>query len=133
MAVLALKLGAAQVQIFRPYPDEVPWDLLVGDAADRPEYGASAQMRVAKLDDEVIAVYVLEASEPLVYYLATLVVAPGYRRRGLGRWLLGHAIGLAESKGGRELRVRGGQGERFLLAHHFEHLGDELRFVFIPE
>ena len=40
------------------------------------------------------------------FELCNLAVAPGLRGKGLGRWLLGHAIGLSETKGGREILVR---------------------------
>lgn len=128
-----MKPGPADVRIFPPYPDEVPWDLLA-DADGRPaEFGAAAQLRVAKFDGEVVGVYVVEPDEPLVYCLRALVVATPYRRRGLGRWLLGHAIGLAESKGGRELRVSARCAAGFFRAQHFESVGAQLRLPFTPE
>jgi len=120
------------VRIFRPYPDEIPWELLHGDASDR-DYPESAQMRVAKLGAEVIGVYVVEPEEALRYRLLDLVVAPGYRGHGLGRWLLGHAIGLTESRGGRELLVRGRAPRRFFASVGFEPDGTDLRLVLTPE
>lgn len=94
------------VNIFRPYPDEIPWELLLladPDESSVYEYADADYMRVAKLDDEAIGVYVVRALSPTVYELCNLAVAPSWRGRGLGRWLLGHAIGIAESKGGREI------------------------------
>jgi len=121
------------VRIFRPYPDEIPWELLRRDDAPDREYPESAQMRVAKLGAEVIGVYVLEPAETLRYRLLDLVVAPGYRGRGLGRWLLGHAIGLTESRGGRELLVRGQAPHRFFASIGFEPDGTDLKLVLTPE
>ncbi len=97
------------VNIYRPYPDEIPWELLLLADPDENrvhEYADADFMRVAKVDDEAVGVYVVQALEATVYELRNLSVAPAWRRRGLGRWLLGHAIGIAESKGGREIVLR---------------------------
>ena len=44
-----------------------------------------------------------ESSE--LFELGMVMVLDTYQRNGVGRWLIGHAIGVAESKGGRELLV----------------------------
>lgn len=90
-------------------------------------------MRVAKHQGEVIGVYVIEPVDPLRYRLLELAVAPGYRGKGLGRWLLGHAIGLAESKGAREILVRGQTSRRFFATVGFEADGADLKLVLEPE
>ena len=98
------------VQIFRPYPDEIPWELLrLADADEEPvfDYVDADYMRVAKHHDEPVGVYVVRALGPTVFELCNLSVAMPFRRKGLGRWLLGHAIGISESKGAREILVRG--------------------------
>ena len=95
--------------IYRPYPDEIPWELLrVADAdEDRLiDYVDADYMRVAKYADEPVGVYVIRSLTPISYELCNLAIDPGFRNKGLGRWLLGHAIGLAETKGGREILVR---------------------------
>ena len=120
-------------QVYRPYPDEIPWELLQGDDAPPPDLSETAQMRVAKLDGEVIGVYVIEPVDVLCYRLVDLVVAPPCRGRGLGRWLLGHAIGLAESKGAREIVVQGQRRRRFFAGVGFEPDGENLRLTLTPE
>ena len=136
------------VNIYRPYPDDIPWELLLLADPDESriyEYADADYMRVAKLEDESIGVYVVRALSPTVYELCNLAVAPAWRRRGLGRWLLGHAIGIAESKGGREIVVSipvpgGGHapppsaGWRGLFERTGFVAGDrELRLVLTPE
>ena len=119
-------------RIFRPYPDEIPWELLPDDAA-KVGYRDDARMRVAKLGAEVIGVYVIEPVNELCYRVLELAVAPGYRSHGLGRWLLGHAIGLAESKGAREILVRGQSRRRFFAGIGFVEDGADLKLVLTPE
>jgi GNAT superfamily N-acetyltransferase len=136
--VLALKPGSdfdpRDVRIFQPYRDEIPWELLgEGDTMDHA-VADGERMRVAKFSDEVIGVYVIVPQGPLSYRLELLVVADAFRRRGVGRWLLGHAIGLAESKGGRELVVSTRGNVRLFVAAGFEtHRAAELRLLFTPE
>jgi GNAT superfamily N-acetyltransferase len=119
-------------RIFRPYPDEIPWELLPDDAA-KVGYPDDARMRIAKLGAEVIGVYVIEPVNELCYRVLELAVAPGYRSHGLGRWLLGHAIGLAESKGAREILVRGQSRRRFFAGIGFVEDGADLKLVLTPE
>jgi GNAT superfamily N-acetyltransferase len=101
---------ARDARIFRPYPDEVPWDLLESVGADSEvlrQVQEQNLVRVAKLQERVIAAYAIRPLTPTCFELVALAVAEGYRGKGLGRWLLGHAIGLAESRGAREIRFRG--------------------------
>jgi predicted N-acetyltransferase YhbS len=62
-----------------------------------------------------------------------LAVAEGCRRQGLGHWLLGHALGLAESKGAREVVVRGHRGRRFLARVGFRVDGPDQTLSLTPE
>jgi GNAT superfamily N-acetyltransferase len=94
--------------IYRPYRDEIPWELLLVADPDEERvngYAYGEFMRVAKIDDKVVGVYVIQAVTPTRYQLRNLAVSEGYRRKGLGGWLLGHAIGIAETKGAREIYV----------------------------
>lgn len=126
------------VQLYRPYADEVPWELLLladPDEARLHGYLDADFMRVAKYLDEAVGVYVVVPLEPTVYELKNLAVHPDWRDRGLGRWLLGHAIGIAESKGGREILVRDApRNARGLFERlGFAPEGDDLRLVLMPE
>ena len=95
-------------RILRPYPEELPWDLLLDADPSRERverYLGDDYTRIAKYDDRVIGVYALARHSPTVFELMNIAVAEEFRGTGLGRWLLGHAIGLAESKGARVVEV----------------------------
>lgn len=129
---------AQDVEIYRPYPDEIPWDLLsLGEADDERllENADADFMRVAKYQDQAVGAYVIQPESPTVYVLRNLAVDPAWRRRGLGRWLLGHAIGISESKGAREILVRQApRNVRGLFERiGFRPEGDDLRLLLIPE
>lgn len=87
-------LAPRDARIFRPYPGEAPWP-----DAD-PDW-----TRVAKVDDAVVGAYEIERTAPLRFRIKALWVEPVFRGNGLGRWLLGHAIGTAESQGAREIEA----------------------------
>lgn len=128
----------SDVRIYRPYPDEVPWELfasadesLLREAMDR------SLLRVGKLGGEVLGAYALLPRGATGFELIALVVADAWRRRGLGRWLLGHAIGLAETKGGREIAAAGAgldhAARRFLASAGFEPHEHGMRLLLTPE
>ena len=81
------------VRVFPPFANEVPHDIVGGDF-DLDD------VRVAKLDGRVIGAYRLMPAGS-VFRIRILVVYEGHRRRGVGRWLLRHALGIAEARGGR--------------------------------
>lgn len=122
--------------IYRPYSDEVPWELLLSGDPDEERitsYLDTDFVRVAKHDGEVAGVYVVAAESATRFALRNLVVAPGWRRRGLGAWLLGHAIGLSESKGAREIVVRDVRPSTFFTRVGFRADGDDLLLTLLPE
>lgn len=128
------------VSIFRPYPDEVPWELLADggvDDAALADVMRQNYLRVAKLQDRVVGTYGIRPETATRFELVTLIVTAGFRRQGLGRWLLGHAIGLAETKGGREVVVRAPRidhpGGRFLDRMGFRGTDGDRRLELVPE
>jgi ribosomal protein S18 acetylase RimI-like enzyme len=105
------RFNPREYQISRPTPQDVPWPLLLD--ADPSEarvrgYLDAELFRVAWRNGEIVACYVLVAHEPTRYELMNIAVTPALRGSGLGRWMLGHAIGLAESKGARTIEVATG-------------------------
>ncbi len=80
-----------------------------------------------------MGVYVAEPVGLLTFRIVDLAVAEGWRRRGIGRWLLGHAIGLAESRGAREVQVANPSPRRFFASIGFVDSGDHMRFQITPE
>lgn len=109
-----------QVGIFRPYAQEMPWP----DA--NPEW-----TRVAKLGGDIIGAYEIAPLAPTRFQMVALSVAPAWRGRGLGRWLLGHAIGTAESQGARE--VEAATQSPFYEGYGFSEHSGRLVFPLSPE
>ena len=95
------------VRIVPPFPHEVPHEI-VGVGGDGDD------VRVAKLDGSVIGAYRLALAAGGRFEIKALVVGEGYRGRGVGRWLLRHAIGIAESRGGRVIEAPCGAPAAFL-------------------
>jgi len=115
------KFDPRDARVLRPYPEEVPWDLLLGADPSRARiesYLSNDFTRVAKLGDEVIGVYVLARHDPITFELMNIAVRDDYRGKRLGRRLLGHAIGLAESKGARLIDVGTGNSSFAALAFY---------------
>ena len=113
------------VDVYPPYPHEDP-GRLVGTA------DVGELVRVAKLDGRVIGAYRLVRTGETRFEIKALVVDENYRRHGIGRWLLGHAIGIAELKGGRVIDAPLA-GEGFFAQSGFEPVGDMLRLSLTPE
>jgi ribosomal protein S18 acetylase RimI-like enzyme len=107
-------------RILRPYPEELPWDLLLDADPSRARverYLSDTLTRIAKHDDAVIGVYAMQQSDGTTFELMNIAVAEAYQGTGLGRRLLGHAIGLAESHGARVIDV--GTGNSSFAALRF--------------
>jgi N-acetylglutamate synthase-like GNAT family acetyltransferase len=124
------------LETFRPWDHEMPWDLLLLGGADRQalqEVVALELVRVAKLEGRIVAAYGIRPETPTCYELVALTVEDVWRGRAFGRWLMGHALGLAESRGGREVVVRGQRYADFLRRFGFEPSGNDLRLELTPE
>lgn len=113
------------VDVYPPYPHEDPRHLV--GTADVGEL-----VRVAKLDGRVIGAYRLVRTGETRFEIKALVVDENHRGHGIGRWLLGHAIGIAELKGGRVIDAPL-RAERFFAQSGFEPAGDILRLSLTPE
>ena len=127
---------ARAVDIYRPYPDEIPWQLLLQADADEHrvrQYADPDWTRIAKFDGEVVGAYVVRANTPLEYQILNLVVAAPYRGKGLGSWLLGHAIGISESKGAREIVTMGFARTSLFARVGFEPASEQARLTLMPE
>ena len=117
-----------QVPIYRPYPDEVPWSLLP-DGFAAPDLNL---MRIAKVEGEVIGVYVVDKVSALHHRIQALAVARGRRGQGLGRWLAGHAIGICESKGARLISAPPAASKLFLHLG-FQPIAGGYQLALLPE
>ena len=124
-----------EARILRPYPEEVPWDLLLDADPSRARvesYLSDTLTRIAKRDDDVIGVYALKQMDAITFELMNIAVAEAYQGTGLGRRLLGHSIGLAESNGARVIDVGTGNSSfdalRFYQRAGFRVVGVETDF-----
>ncbi len=88
--------------VFRPRWDERPTCLLACKFEKEEELD---WVRVAKHKNAVIAAYRIEALGTNNYAILALAVDEDYRGYGLGRWMLLHALGLIESKGGQTVHA----------------------------
>lgn len=122
-------IGVADVTVYRPFPGEVPCDLVGADAP-------LDDVRIAKVDgpgspSRVVGAYRLVQLDAERFAIRALGVYPAYRRAGIGRWLLGHAIGIAESRGARIVDAEGPPG--FLQPVGFTPRAGGYRLVLTPE
>ena len=90
-------------------------------------------VRVAKYQGRVIGAYRIERLNSLVYKIGQIGVDVPYRGNGLGSWLLAHAIGIIESKGGREVVVNSELRSLFSRIGFAEKSATELVLTLKPE
>lgn len=67
-----------EARILRPYPEEVPWDLLLDADPSRARvesYLSDTLTRIAKRDDDVIGVYALKQMDAITFELMNIAVA----------------------------------------------------------
>ncbi len=109
MGVTTMGVNHRALQLLSPRADTIPWALLattgISQAALAAQLDAGGLLRVALLADEPVAAYVLSQTSPTAFVLHALAVPAARQGQGIGRWMLGHAIGVTESKGGRTLEV----------------------------
>ena len=122
---MAREFSYRDVRVHQPTADEMP-------RAIAPPRTPLAQVRVAKFGARVIGGYRLEDAGKGVFAIRALGVCPRWRHHGVGRWLLGHALGVAESRGGRVVEVPC-QACGFLEKSGFVRQGDRLVLAITPD
>ena len=98
----SMRFVSEEVKIYRPDQNRIITKLfncIDGSAMEAENFF----IRVADFDNKEAGFYILYCESSNIYVLYALAVKEHLRGRGLGSWLLGHAIGLTESKGGRQL------------------------------
>ena len=86
-----------------------------------------------KNEQEIIAAYKVAPLDLQSYEITTLQVLKDYRGMGIGSWLLAHAVGVIETKGGRLVTVRWPTNS-FLSRFGFREMGaNELCYEIIQE
>jgi N-acetylglutamate synthase-like GNAT family acetyltransferase len=135
-----MALGFREIEVFSADPKDLPADLSA-IYAQTDAAGTAQILRVAKLNEVIIACYAMhgplleEGESDTDYVLQMVAVQEQYRHQNVGRWLMGHAIGVAESKGGRGLQVPHTAQQDFFLTLGFkadETIGG-FRFQMIQE
>ena len=131
-----MALGLRDYEVFRGDPAELPKDMAatLSSLARPPDV-----LRVAKLAECIIGCYAMH--EPLLldnqvartFVLAMVMVEPNYRGNGVGRWLVGHAIGVAETKGGRHLVAELAGPAAFFTGLGFQSSAEGFQFDMHPE
>lgn len=122
-------IGVADVTVYRPFPGEVPSDLVGADAPLDDVRVAKAKSHGSK--SRVVGAYRLVQIDAERFAIRSLAVYPAFRGAGIGRWLLGHAIGIAESRGARTIDANGPPG--FLEPAGFTPCAGGYRLVLTPE
>lgn len=116
-----MAINLREIEIFKPYNNEFPESILTGEGATDAcieVWLESQTLRVAKIGATVLGCYAMDRNSTFEFQLHGVVVDPPVRKQGLGRWMVGHAIGVAESKGGRHLRLAEKRASRC-----FDHIG----------
>ena len=108
-----------ELRIHRP-DSALPW------AGADPEW-----TRVAEHRDEEVGAYELKPLGPTRFRVVRLRVREDFRRRGVGTWLLRHAIGTAESSGARI--VEAPAAGSFFQRNGFRSCADVLQLTLTPE
>ena len=101
-------MNLRDVEVFRPYDSEFPEAMLeLAGASDAciENLRAAEIVRVAKRGDLVLGVYAMSRKDMQCFEVLGVMVDAPHRHQGLGRWLMGHAIGVAESKGARWVKL----------------------------
>lgn len=126
-----------EIRIYYPYPQDFPEALLELSGLPAPLIEAARGeplLRIAKHRDQAIGVYVLVSDGPQRFRITALAVQPEFRGRGLASWLVGHALGVAETKGAREVVcVAHAAVNRLLPRLGFVELASDWRLEILPE
>ena len=122
-----------QIEMFRADPDDLPEFLLTL----HHQFGQQSDLlRVAKIGTRTVAGYGLTSATEARgnFCLDWIAVVPELRRQGVGRWVMGHAMGVAESKSGGGLVTPRLEPAEFFQRLHFIAVDDGgWQSVFLPE
>lgn len=131
-----MALGLRDYEVFRGEPAALPENMaaVLSSLVRPPDV-----LRVAKLGELIIGCYAMHEPTPIdeqvarIFSLAMVMVEPNYQGNGVGRWLVGHAIGVAETKGGRHLAAQFAGPADFFRGLGFQVTAAGFRFDMYPE
>ena len=103
-------IAVRNIEFFRPKVCDIPWQLLSSGAANhsREELEQMLDMDYTRVANRIepaatIGVYSMLRIDAQRFELISVAVAPEIEHQLVGRRLLGHALGLAESKAALEV------------------------------
>ena len=131
-----MALGLRDYEVFRGDPAVLPKDMAatLSSLVRPPDV-----LRVAKVAECIIGCYAMHERTLIddqvsrTFVLAMVMVEPNYQGNGVGRWLVGHAIGVAETKGGRHLVAELAGPAAFFTGLGFLSTAGGYRFDMHPE
>lgn len=101
--------------------DEFPWDLLLSADPSRElvsAYLATGECYLARLDQEIIGVFVVAQKAPDIWELMNIAVAEAHHGQGIGKTLLAEAIRIAWQHEAKTLEVGTGNSSLAQLAFY---------------
>ncbi len=122
--------------VYPPFRDELPLDLFEPPHSDdfcSPSDPPSEFVRIAKSPDQVLGIYELDRIDQRLFKIRSLIVVRSFRKQGVGRWLLGHAIGVAESKGARQVVLASNKAKDFFRKFDFYEVEGTLHYDLTPD
>ena len=125
-----------EVDVYKPLEREFPEDLLLSAGADADNLAAWAQaetLRLASRGQTVLGGYAMNRLSIERFEVLGVVVDERHRQLGLGRWLVGHALGVAESKGGQEVVIANPGDTAMFTQMGFRESGNACLYELVPE
>ncbi len=105
-------LAVRNIEFFRPKPEDLPWELLAAGSAQTSleTLRSSLDLDYTRVASRIeppatIGIYSMRRIDERRFEMLSVAVAEGCEHQMLGRRLLGHALGLAESKAAREVML----------------------------
>lgn len=120
------RISHRDIVVLPPEPGSPPEDWVGARATP-------ADVRVAWVGGRAVGAYRIVRLEATLFEIAALTVAEPWRRRGVGTWLLRHALGLAESRGARAVQARPGGAAAFFARSGFAPGPERMRLELVPE
>ena len=74
------------IEVFKPYTDEFPEDLLIAQQCDQADVWRDAEiLRIAKKGEDIQGVYAMNRVDATTFDLLGIVVSTTVAKQGLGR------------------------------------------------
>ncbi|MGK7951654.1 MAG: GNAT family N-acetyltransferase [Xenococcaceae cyanobacterium] len=101
--------------------NEVPWDLLLLAQPSLENIQTDLKQglcHVAKIDSEIVGVFVIVQKSERLWEITNIAVAPKYQGQKIGKAILAHAISVAQNLGAREIEIGTGNSSLNQLAFY---------------